>query len=179
LFWTILSCAIFGFGSFVAFIHGMSHATADVLVAAGIGWDKLQSVYGLSRWLGIPNSTAWALQFVSVAGCVIAVSRLWRGQYPFPLKAAGLVSLLPLVTPYAFIYDFPLLSVALAYLFSDRPFEKFETALVAFVVICTALFVWHSYPAGPLACLAIATIVFRRRNHLRGAVPDLRAAQAC
>jgi hypothetical protein len=173
--WTGLSCAVFGFDSLAAFAQGLSHSTGDLHVMAGIGWDKIQSVYGLSRWLGISNTAAWALQCSSAVGSVIAVSCLWRGQYPFPLKAAGLVSLLPLVTPYAFIYDFPLLSIALAWLFSGRPFEKFETALIAFAVICTALFVWHSYPAGPFACLAVAAIVLRRCLH--PSALDLRAHQ--
>lgn len=167
LFWTALSCAVFGVDTLTAFVHGLSHATSDVLAAAEIGWDKIQSMYGLARWAGLPASAAWAVQFSAAAGSIAAVSILWRSRQPFSLKAAGLVSLLPLVTPYAFMYDFPFLSIAIAYLFRERPFTRGEIILVIFTVIITGVFAFHSYPAGPFDCLAIAAIVLRRCNQLR------------
>ncbi|HEX4157717.1 MAG TPA: glycosyltransferase family 87 protein [Rhizomicrobium sp.] len=179
LFWTVLSCAVFGVGSFMAFVHGLSHATADVLVAADIGWDKLQSIYGLARWSGASESAAWMLQICSVAGSVVAVGSLWRSRYPFALKAAGLVSLLPLVSPYAFIYDFPLLSIALAWLFRDKPFDRVEAALIALAVLCTGFFAVHSYPAGELACVAVAAIVLRRCLRLQSSNAEADPARIC
>ncbi|HTT84228.1 MAG TPA: glycosyltransferase family 87 protein [Rhizomicrobium sp.] len=163
VFWTVLSCSVFGFDTLIACVHGLSHSTADLHAMAGIGWDKIQSVYGFSRWCGIPEKAAWALQLCTALACVVAVASLWREQYAFSLKAAGLIALAPLVTPYAFIYDFPLLSIALAWLYRDAPFNRTEALLISFAVVCTGLFVLHTYSAaGPLACLAVAAIVLRR-----------------
>jgi hypothetical protein len=162
LTWTTLACAVFGFGSLIAFLHNLTHATNDVLTAAGIGWDKLQSVYGLCRWLGMSGPPAWVIQICTAAGSVVLVSCVWRSRQPFELKAACLVALIPLVTPYAFIYDFPLLTIAIAFLYRHDRFSSAEVLALAAAVICTALFVWHSYPAGLFASLAIGGVVLRR-----------------
>ncbi|HEX3666578.1 MAG TPA: glycosyltransferase family 87 protein [Rhizomicrobium sp.] len=162
IFWTALSCIVFGFDSLVAFTHGLLLSTENLHGMAGIGWDKIQSIYGFARWCGVPEGEASVLQLCGALVCIVAVAGLWRGRYLFPLKAAGLVALVPFVTPYAFIYDFPLLSVALAWIYRHEAFDGTEILLISIAALSIGFFVVHAYAAAPVACLAVAAIVMRR-----------------
>lgn len=159
---TLLSCAVFGTDCLLAFAHGLGHATQDVLVAAGIGWNVLQSLYTLLRWIGVSATLAWFAQITLAIACVVFVAALWRSKSPFALKAAGLIAVIPLVTPYAFIYDFPLLTMALAFFHRQRAFDRVEIVVAAIAVVFVCGFVWHAWPGGFVASSVLALAALRR-----------------
>ena len=132
LLWNGLAAAIFGVESYAAFLHALSNAADTHLVHSDLGWNKLQSVYGLARELGAPGAAAWAMQALVSAAAALAVVVSWKSRNtPFELKAALLPIAILLATPYVLYYDAPVLAVAGAFLFRQRGFDRFELSLMA------------------------------------------------
>jgi hypothetical protein len=156
---TASSAVIFGPETFGAFLDGLSHGTKDYLVSNGIGWNKLQSMYGLARWLGASNGIAWIMQCGMAACAALAVIQVWRSEVSTNLKAATLAVATLLVSPYVLIYDLAVASVAIAFLMRDRFFDRLE--LVA-LVFCLPAIMGYSYPIGLLALVALSAIIVGR-----------------
>jgi len=158
----LLSGAIFGFETFWAFLHQLPISAHTLLDQGGVGWNKLQSVYGIARWLGGGNVAGWTAQAIVTAAAAIAVLALWRSPAPYAQKAAGLCAATLLATPYVFAYELPLLGIALAYLFRERRFDLFETLAIAAAVFFFLVFAFFAIPAALLSSVALATMVLRR-----------------
>jgi arabinofuranan 3-O-arabinosyltransferase len=161
LAWTAFSVAVFGTGTLLDFFHDLVGATDGLLIKDGIGWYNFQSVYAFCRWLGAGGAMCWSVQAVAAIGCMGAMAVLWRSDTPFSLKAAGLAAAIPVVTPYVFVYDFSVLTVAIAFLWEHRRFAFVECIAIAFAFLITS-FAWSSNPAAALAPLAICAVVGRR-----------------
>ena len=157
-----LSVLVFGADTFAAFFHGLPQTTATLVTNGGVGWNKLQSVYGLARSLGASNAAGWAAQGVMSLACVMAVAVVWRGRAPTALKAASLAVAAVLATPYVFAYDLPVLAVAAAFLYRHRGFDRLD--YLALVVAAESLIPlpFVNVSTGLVASLAIAAAVGRR-----------------
>jgi arabinofuranan 3-O-arabinosyltransferase len=134
--------------------------TVDAVFLRGLeGWSKLNSVYGICRWLGAEAAIAGAIQIALTAVLAIGIIALWRSRAPYSRKAAALAVATLLATPYVYIYDFPILAVAMAFLHRERPFDRRETLLAAITCACVAAFPFMHAATGFLATLAVAAIV--------------------
>ena len=137
--------------------------TGDMRVAhAGMGWNKLQSVYGLLRALHCSGAAAWAAQACASAAVAVGVVAGWRACLPYALKAAILAAAVPLATPYVLVYDLPMLSVAVAFLFRHRNFDSVEIVLLGATIPCVFALPWLTIPSAFFASVAIGAIVARR-----------------
>jgi arabinofuranan 3-O-arabinosyltransferase len=96
---------------------------------------------------------------------------LWRGRMPFALKAAALATATLLATPYVYIYDFPILAVALAFLWRQREFDRRETLLAAIACAAVAAFPFAGIATGLAATLCVAGIVCVRTLETRREAP--------
>jgi hypothetical protein len=170
-----LSIVVFGPESFAVFLSRLPATTESHLLTNTVGWSKLQSLYGALRWLHFANGVAWAAQVALSIACAGAVAILWRSGLSFDLKAAGLSAALLFVTPYIFIYDLPVLSVAIAFMFRQRSFDRTEFALLWLFLPAFALFAWHSWPIGLFATMAVGALVLRRCLETRTAALCSRA----
>jgi arabinofuranan 3-O-arabinosyltransferase len=166
LFWNGLACAIFGFESYRAFLHALSAAADTHLVRSDLGWNKLQSIYGVARMLGASGAAAWSMQALASAVAALGVVFCWRSRgVAFALKAAVLVVAILLATPYVLYYDVPVLAVAYAFLFRQRAFDRLELSLMAAVApFLLAPFVpgFAAVPGALIAGLATGFIAIRR-----------------
>jgi len=187
LAWTAGSSAAFGFGTLIDFFHGLASAADNYLVRDGIGWYNFQSVYALARWLGDPGAVCWTFQASAAIACIAATAVLWRSNASFSLKAAGLAAAIPMATPYVFVYDQCVLTIALGFLIRQRRLDLFEGAAVLFSLLIT-FFAWSKNPTAVLAGIAICAVVFRRVLQERknrnlatspGGEPGLHYSQAC
>ncbi len=167
----ILSGSVFGFATFSAFLHNLPQTTQTLLVNGSVGWNKIQSVYAATRWMGGSDILARILQSALSLACLAGTFLLWRSDVPFSLKAAGLAGATLLVTPYVFFYDFPMLAVAIAFLYRHRPFDTTEYASLSAAMVCTLVFVIFTVPAGVLSAALVVAMVLRRWTKVRGAVP--------
>jgi arabinofuranan 3-O-arabinosyltransferase len=153
---------VFGAGTLEGFFHAMS-VTGDMRVThAGMGWNKLQSVYGLLRALHCSGGAAWAAQACVSAAAAVGVVAGWRTRLPYALKAAVLAAAVPLATPYVLVYDLPMLSVAVAFLFRHRNFDRAEIVLLGTTIPCVFALPWLTIPSAFFASVAIGAIVVRR-----------------
>lgn len=171
--WACLSTAIafalagivFGFETFGAFVHQLPASADALLRQGGVGFNKLQSVYGITRWLGGRDGAGWTAQAIVTAGAAIAVVMLWRSRASYELKAAGLCAATLLATPYVFAYDLPLLAFGFAFLFRERRFDIFEILAIAAALIFFLAFALLAIPLALFSSVALALMVLRR---LRG-----------
>jgi hypothetical protein len=158
----LASTLAFGPQIWMAFLHSVPVTTQMVLSGGHAGWNKLQSVYGFVRWLGGSDRAAWSAQIAMALGSIAALIALWRGNASFALKAAALATATMLATPYCYIYDFPVLAIALAFLWRAKPFDSAERSAVAFICFCIAGFVVFGTPIALAGTLITAALVARR-----------------
>jgi hypothetical protein len=149
-------------GSLAAFLAHMGGMSANFLSSGVAGFYKQQSLYGLLRVLGMadrPSFWAQGVLFLAMAGFV---GVLWRGKSSLALKAAGLVVATLLATPYLYFYDFPILSVAIAFLWRDQAFSRNETVLLLASQIVMAGFMVLNAPMGFFGALLVLAVVLGR-----------------
>lgn len=173
-----VSMLAFGPQIWATFLHSVPVTTQMVLAGGHAGWNKLQSVYGFARWLGASDREAWATQIAMVLGASTALIVLWRSRVPFALKAAALATATLFATPYCYIYDFPVLAIALAYLWRERVFDVFEQRAVGFVCFCIAGFVVFGTPVALAGTLITAALVARRVTESLVALGDVALQRA-
>jgi hypothetical protein len=158
----LASTLIFGAESWRAFLHYLPITSDQILVHGINGFNKLQTMYGLMRWLGFGNSSAWIMQ-TGVIGIVgVALFWLWRRNLPYALKAAALPVATLLVTPHLFMYDFPLLTVSFAFLYRQRAFDSVEFWSIGVAGACMGAFLFLPIPIGLVALLIAAALIVRR-----------------
>ena len=150
----LASWLVFGSEAWIAFVHSVP-VTVDAVFVRGLeGWSKLNSVYGICRWLGADASIAGAAQIALTAALAIGIIALWRSPAPFARKAAALATATLLATPYVYIYDFPILAVAVAFLYRERAFDRRETLLIAIACTCIAIFPFMHAATGFVATIS-------------------------
>jgi len=147
---------------FTGFAHSLQFASNTYLTVAPGGWDKLQSLYGLLRSVGLGNGRAGAVQGLFTAGAAVAVALAWRSPLSAAMKAAILVVCSLIATPYSFIYDFPILSVAVGFLYRDRAFDRFERTAVWSAYALTAAYLVTGIAFGMGAVALVAWVAARR-----------------
>ncbi len=160
--------ALFGFDTLTAFLHALSFAGQNHLANPGLGWNKLQSIYGLARAAGFSGTFAWGAQACGIAALAACVVAVWRASLPYFLKAAVLAAAVPLATPYVFVYDLPVLSIAVVFLQRQRQFDRTDYVLLASTVPGIFGFLFLPVPTAFFASLAILAIAMRR---CQGVVP--------
>ena len=156
------SALVFGSDTLRAFLHYLPITSNEILVHGINGFNKLQTAYGLARWLGFGNDAAWGGQTVLICLLVAGIFWLWRRDAPFALKAAALPVATLLATPHLFMYDFPLLAVSFAFLYRQRSFDGIEFAAVGLANLFIGAFLFFPTPVG-LAALATALALIVRR----------------
>jgi arabinofuranan 3-O-arabinosyltransferase len=165
----------FGTESWQAFFHWIPMFSQAFLHNGDAPWLKLQSVYALVRYFDGPEQLAWMVHAILLGTVLITLVLIWRGQLPYPIKAAALVLGTLLTTPYLFMYDMVVLAIAVAFLlrqgFSDG-FAPYEPALLAGMMLMLSTFLRLGEPVGLAATLIGAALVMRRAG-LKAYVPRL------
>jgi hypothetical protein len=165
----------FGTESWQAFFHWIPMFSQAFLHNGDAPWWKLQSVYALVRYFDGPEQVAWMVHAILLGTILIMLVQIWRGQLPYPIKAAALVLGTLLTTPYLFMYDMVVLAIAVAFLlrqgFGDG-FAPHEPALLAGMLLMLSTFLRLGEPVGLAATLIVAALVLRRAG-LKVDVPRL------
>lgn len=174
---------VFGPDTWLGFFQAMSLAQTAVLAEGQMGSFKLQSPYGAVLWLGGSATAAWTVQILATLTVAAALARLWRSRASFEVKGAFLSLAILVATPYAFIYDFPVLAVPIAFLARaalTRTFMASELVLVLSACAAILLFPFLKAPAGLLAVCLVAVAAAHRAMVERSVVmsPSAPAASA-
>ena len=158
----VLSGAVFGYDTFGAFLDELPKSSRTLLADGGAGWNKLQSVYGMMRWLGSADWLAWTAHAVVAICSAGAVVWLWRSDADVSLKAAGLCAGALLATPYVFAYDFATLGIAYAFLYRARDFDGLECLLIGTAVLLFLTSALLAAPLVPFAGVCLVVMIVRR-----------------
>lgn len=125
----LLSALAFGTEPWAAFMGGADHTQAVLEKGSG-AWTTMVTAFAAVRLPGGPLALAWGVQGIAAAGAVAAVVWTWRrAETPDTLKAAVLCLCVFLATPFAYVYDLPILALGLVALGWDmrqrgwRPWE--------------------------------------------------------
>jgi len=171
VFLVLITGAVFGFSAWPTFFHALGGATQSHLVTNAVGvWPGILSLYGYARWLHFPYEVAVALQIMLSAACAITIAVTWRSKMSFDLKSACLVTGITLATPYIWVYDLPLLSIALAYLYHNKRFDAIDWTAIALASVAVATYPFHTFsllpggnvPAGLVSGFLLAGMALRR-----------------
>ncbi|HTT84410.1 MAG TPA: glycosyltransferase family 87 protein [Rhizomicrobium sp.] len=176
----VVPWCIFGGDTFRAFLHFLPRASDSLLTHGAAGWNKQQTIYGLARWLGCDSFPASLLQAAVMLMTAAAVTWMWRRNVTFGLKAATLATGVFVVTPYLYMYDFPMLAVPLAFLFRDRAFDRVEIAGIALANLLILVFAsgFLTIPIGPFAVAAVGALIARRAAQQSAAPAQQRTSLA-
>jgi hypothetical protein len=158
----VASCAAFGVGSITAFLHFLPITSNELLIHGANGFNKLETAYGLMRWLEFANGVAWTVQAAAVAVTVVALIWLWRSDIPYAVKAAAAAVATLVATPHLYAYDFAVLSVAFAFLYRERAFDLIEVTAIAAAFLFIGAFLFFPTPICLLATVITVALVVRR-----------------
>jgi len=140
--------------------------TSDAVFRDGrAGLFKQQALLGMVRFLGGPMALAWTLHGLLMAASAVAVCYVWRYARSSEIKAASLSVAVLLVTPYLYMYDFPVLAVPIAFLLRLALRDGFLERELAALAVVSALIIVHPFielPTGLPATLIVATLIARR-----------------
>ncbi len=166
------SAAVFGVAAWSAFFTWLP-ATSDIILGDGrAGLNKLQSLFGVLRWLGAGTTAAFVAQGLLIAACAVALVMLTRDRRaPNEVKSAAVATGALLATPYLYIYDFPVLMIPLAFLLRLGLREGFlpgELAAMAAASGLVLVFPVVPVPTGFAAAAIVAAIIGRRVAAERG-----------
>jgi len=157
-----LSWLAFGSSPFAAFIGYLPVTATTILDYGTAGFDKMQSVFGLMRWMGFNEQVAWiahgAMALLAIGGTLY----VWRRDVPYALKAAALATAMLIATPYIYMYDFPLIALAFAFLYRAGRFDSVEIAAAVVVNLTMIVFFGGALPMGPLLVAVPAGLLIRR-----------------
>lgn len=155
----------FGTEAWKAFFHWMPMFSQAFLSEGKATWWKLQSLYSMVRFLGGPESFAWAVHWVFTAAVATVLVLMWRSRVPYTLKAAALASGTLLVTPYLFMYDMMVLAIPVAFLVRlglRDGFRPYELPALGLALALIVSFIFTGFPVGLGATLIVASLVLRR-----------------
>jgi hypothetical protein len=161
-----VSIVAFGTAPWLALPHQLAHVASIIGTAAET--EKVVSLFGLARGLGLPAENALWLQCCLTASLFVLIGWLWsRRGVAFALKAAALAAAATLATPYQFAYDLVILTVAQAFLLSHL-WKKGMDRIDAYALILANGFVMmFSYvPTIPLAVFGCAMVLGLTLRHV-------------
>jgi len=175
VFW-LLSCALFGWRTWIAFFRSVHFTRVAVLEQGSPGWEKFQSVFGAARMWGLGVEASYLVHF-SVAALAVSVAVLvWRRTGAIELQAAALVAATMLVTPHLLHYDTVLLALPIAWLAIDGLRSRFLPGDIAILVVLwlypffTLPLARHGLPLTPIV-IAAALFACARRSICLPATP--------
>jgi len=172
----LASAAAHGWAMWPAWLAGMGEFSAQFSAQRQTFLPLMASpAAGLVR-LGMPTALAMAVQATISITLAGAVWLLFR-RAPYRAAAAALLPAIGLATPYAFIYDQPVILASVAWLFVDRwqrnaAFSLGELAVMLAVLLAPAfaLFPWLNLPIATASQVALFLIAARHAWAFSGGI---------
>jgi hypothetical protein len=168
LAFALVSLLAFGLDPWFGFIRE-TEVARTYMENGGLRWSFMATAFGAARLAGADLSVAYALQAVVACGALAALFAVWRRDVPLDERAAVLVTVIPLMTPYVFSYDLPMLGIALLWLARtawETGFRRGEAEVLAMAwVVAPVGWViadWSGVLVTPLVILALLGVLLLR-----------------
>jgi alpha-1,2-mannosyltransferase len=113
----IASALIFGPDIWLEFLRNLPLAAR--LTDSPFYWARMPTIYAAVRAAGNGAMIAWTLQGIMMIGVMSGVYWVWSGRASAASRASILVLGILLFTRYAFIYDYAILAIPLAWLWQE------------------------------------------------------------
>jgi hypothetical protein len=166
------SIGVLGFDTWEALPRQVMWFAGETLAAGASAdpaqhWGKLQTIYGLVRYLNGGGPLAWLAQGAITSAAAVIVWLVWKSRASYQLKAATLSTLALIATPYAFATDMAALAVPAAFLASDQirggVLKGEQSILIAlFGMSFLILGTFGRVPLGPVVVVALLGVILRR-----------------
>jgi hypothetical protein len=169
----LASALIFGYQAWLGFLHNIP--LAEKLTETPGFWAKMPTIYTTARLAGTGILLAWTLQGLVMCGVSAGVYWVWSGHATPACRAAILILGILLFTRYAFIYDYAILAIPLAWLWQEGqttgwlPLEKPLLLYGWFTpALSSVMFNLAHWPLGWLMLITTMAlfILVLRRHHL-------------
>jgi hypothetical protein len=161
----LASWIAFGAESWQAFFDWLPVTSQAVLSEGRADLTRLQSVFAAARGWGASELLAWTLQIAAGLVSLAALCVLWRSRAPFALKAAALAAASLLATPYVYLYDTVVLTIAAAFLVRlgiESGFRSHEPAALAAAAVLMSSFPFVDGPVALGATLIVLLLILLR-----------------
>jgi hypothetical protein len=167
----IASALIFGYDAWLGFLHNIP--VAEKMTEDPSFWAKMPTIYTAARLAGTGTLLAWISQGVVMLGVIAGVYWVWSGNATAASRASILILGILLFTRYAFIYDYAILAIPLAWLWQEGqttgwlPLEK-PLLLYGWVTpaLSSVMFQLVKWPLGwPMLFTTIALFILVLRRH--------------
>jgi len=113
----IASALIFGPDTWLEFWRNLP--LAEKMTDSPRFWDRMPTMYAAARAAGNGTLIAWTLQGIMMLAVMAGVYWVWSGKASAASRASILVLGILLFTRYAFIYDYAILAIPLAWLWQE------------------------------------------------------------
>lgn len=113
----LVSVLVFGYGTWQAFLQNIPLGAK--MTDIPFFWERMPTIYAAARTAGSGTTMAWILQGITMLGVISGVMWVWSGEAPAATRASILVLGILLFTHYAFIYDYAILALPLAWLWQE------------------------------------------------------------
>ena len=182
----LISLVTFGPEAWIGFLRETD--TARVFLEEGkLRYSLMATVFGAARNAGISVPIAYALQGVVACAALCVLVVVWRRHdIPLEQRVAVLVTIVPLMTPYAFSYDLVMMGFALVWLgwmAWETGFRRGEPLVLALAWVTAPvgwlIGDWTNVLVTPLVVIALLVVLLRRilrpeQGALQRATQDLR-----
>jgi hypothetical protein len=167
----VLTVALWGVAPWQAFLGGTG-MPLQLMDSRSVPWTLMPTAYAGLRLAGASTGLAYAAQGLAVLIAVVSVAWAWLRPGPLPLRAAVLVLASTLANPFDYVYDLPVLALALLWLgqhLATRRPRAWEMAAMAclFATPLAAPGLASAVAVQP-AALAILVVLGVALNRLRG-----------
>ena len=165
---------IVGIDTWTAFTAQLDRVT-QIFRAEDTQMSMLISVYGFGRVVGLSHTAALIPQAAVAVSLAVAIALLWRSDCDFNIKAAALIVASLLASPYLYVYDLPLLTMAAVFLWRHtgaRGFDDTETLALLIAAALVIAFQAIPLPTGFFANVIVAGLIARRWSFARRIAPS-------
>lgn len=171
--WVALSSMVLGWESWTAFASALRVAGEGLSGDGVVPLWQVQSLFASLQLLGAPRGVAMGVHLVVALGAVAAalwvVTRRPGGQG----EVAAMAAAAPLVTPYVFVYDLPILLVPMFWCLAQArqagflAWEKFALA-TAIILPAPTMYIGQTFgiSLGPIPAAIVLALVLRRAGIL-------------
>lgn len=152
---------------------GVPAEAREYLALGQLPWSRMPTVYTAARLAGSSDPAAATLQAIGAVLAVAGVAWLWWRGAPAGLRIAGVVAGMPLVTPFLYDYDLPVMLFAVGLYLADalkRGPARWEKVLLLLVWLQPVWWWWQivevtAISPSPLIYAAfLAAILIRART---------------
>jgi alpha-1,2-mannosyltransferase len=163
-----VTIALFGCETWRAFIAVLPE-TKQWLFVQGVGFFKMQNVFGAARmWHASMRAATW-LQVTAAVATGAGAWWVWRKPVSLELKSAATVVGTLLITPYVLDYDLVLLAAPIAWLAMEGLKGGFLSWEKSILVLAWLLPMWsrwigmlYAIPLGPVVLTLTMIVIIRR-----------------